>query len=144
MVCQKERTVMAPTRGVKTLLKASTPGRAGTYKGHRCYRTLENKTLKGITKRLATKLFSDGVFPESAIEGDGRGGCWRGRGGGRRRGTNRSLELHLSLQNQPKPNKRPLRSTRTVQNWTVHAFQHRPDSETAETAALTNEATLLK
>ena len=42
--------------------------------------------MKGITKLLASKLFSGGVFPAEATTGDGRGGCWRGPGGGRRRG----------------------------------------------------------
>lgn len=75
------------TRGVKTLLKKTTPGNVGTCRGRKCYKTSEGKVLRGITKILATKLFSSGTFPESAIEGDGRGGCWRGRGGGRRRGS---------------------------------------------------------
>lgn len=74
------------TRGVKTLLKKSSPGKSGTVHGHRCYKTGDGKALRGITKLLNAKLFSNGAHLGEAIKGDGRGGCWRGPGGGRRRG----------------------------------------------------------
>ena len=83
------------TRGLKTLLKKSAPGRCGKFKGKMCYRAKDNnRPLRGITKLLSKKLFSRGIFPANAITGDGRGGCWRGLGGGRRRG--RAVDAQIS------------------------------------------------
>lgn len=74
------------TRGIKNVLKRTSPGKSGTVNGRKCYKTTEGKVLRGITKLLSSKLFSTGSLPDSAIAGDGRGGCWRGPGGGRKRG----------------------------------------------------------
>lgn len=44
--------------------------------------------MRGLTKRLERRIFSDGVLPLIARHSDApSGGHWRGAGGGRRRGT---------------------------------------------------------
>lgn len=75
-----------PKRGLKTLLKRG-PGKKGTFKGKVVFRAKESKrVLRGITKRLE-KIYSSGVFPDAALSGDDKGGHWRGKDGGRKRGS---------------------------------------------------------
>lgn len=76
-----------PKRGLKSLLKRTAPGKLGTFKGHACFRDRDRKAYRGITKLLATKLYSSGFLPDEAIKGGFRGGFWRGKKGGRRRGS---------------------------------------------------------
>jgi len=82
---------MAP-RGVKKLLKTTSPVKlvgSGKFKGFvtvRQGKPTGNK-LKGLTKRLYTKLFSDGALPSIATHGTERRHGWGGQNGGRKRGT---------------------------------------------------------
>ncbi len=51
--------------------------------------------LRGITKRLQSKIYSKGLLPMIARRAEPRtGGCWRGKNGGRRRG--RAVDRQLS------------------------------------------------
>lgn len=82
---------MAP-RGLRTLLRNSSPSRL-VGKGTRKHFEIKVKgrskgvKLKGITKRLCSRVFSSGELPSIAKSSDlPAGGHWRGKGGGRRRG----------------------------------------------------------
>lgn len=76
-----------PKRGLKALLKRS-PGRKGIFRGHVVFRAKESKrVMRGITKRIAQKIHSNGILPDSAIAGDFKGKHWKGRNGGRKRGS---------------------------------------------------------
>lgn len=83
---------MAP-RGLKALLKKSAPGKLvgeGRFKGYQVVRQgyLVGNKLKGITKLLDRRVFSDGKLPLIARKADPRpGGHWTGKNGGRSRGA---------------------------------------------------------
>tara|TARA_B100001175_G_scaffold315650_1_gene327693 strand:+ start:395 stop:1141 length:747 start_codon:yes stop_codon:yes gene_type:complete len=74
------------TRGLKSLIKKTSPGKLGFLKGKRIFRTQDGRPLRGITRRLG-KIYSNGTFPSSALSSDYRGGFWNGPDGGRRRGN---------------------------------------------------------
>jgi hypothetical protein len=83
---------MAP-RGLKTLLKNSSTSRL-VGSGKRAHFEIRGNgkakglRLKGITKRLYSRIFSSGELPSIAKRSDApSGGHWRGNGGGRRRGS---------------------------------------------------------
>ena len=84
---------MAP-RGLKTFLKKPNVklSGAGKFKGY--VRVFPDgstgRKLKGITKALATRVFSDGALPW----GVGSRLGWKGQGGGRRRGS--AVDAQLS------------------------------------------------
>lgn len=76
-------------RGLKAALKQGAPCRlVGSGKRKRFEATASRTALRGLTKRLQARVFSNGTFPLVAIESTVRpsGGHWRGKGGGRRRG----------------------------------------------------------
>lgn len=50
--------------------------------------------LKGLTKRLGSHIFSDGVLPQIALQGAESRHGWKGKGGGRRRGV--AIDSQLS------------------------------------------------
>lgn len=82
---------MAPSavpRGLKTKLKSSAPSRF--VKGRFAHFSLLDPPtkLKGITKRLYEKLYSNGTLPEEAIHAPPgwKPDAWKGDGGGLRRG----------------------------------------------------------
>lgn len=83
---------MAP-RGLKAALKKSSPATltgSGKFRGFTVVRngTKTNVKLKGITKRLEKRLWSDGVLPIIArSSGQRPGGHWKGPKGGRQRGS---------------------------------------------------------
>lgn len=83
---------MAP-RGLKKLLKDSTPCRLVGSGHRRRFEVVERgqltgKRLRGVTKRLSSCIFSDGELPRHAKASDApAGGHWRGPDGGRRRGS---------------------------------------------------------
>lgn len=83
---------MTVPRGLKAFLKESAPGKLtkGKYKGYRAidsHGAFEGPTLKGITKRLAAKLYSAGELDESATTStEWTPRCWQGNNGGLRRG----------------------------------------------------------
>lgn len=90
---------MAP-RGLKTFLTSSAPGklRGGKFKG---YCAIDNDKkyvgpmLKGITKRLTERLYSDGELDQASIEStDWTPPAWRGNAGGLRRG--RAIDAQVS------------------------------------------------
>lgn len=92
---------MSP-RGVKQLLKKSSPVRLsgrGKFRGFELLRQGKptGAKLKGLTKRLSNKLFSDGKLPSIATRGTERRHGWQGTGGGRRRGTAVDAQLSKAI-----------------------------------------------
>lgn len=83
---------MVLPRGLKAFLKESAPGKLtrGKFKGYRAvdaHGAFDGPTLKGITKRLASKLYSDGELDASATTStEWTPGVWKGNNGGLRRG----------------------------------------------------------
>lgn len=83
---------MTLPRGLKAFLNQSAPGKLtkGQYKGYRAidaHGAFEGPTLKGITKRLAAKLYSRGELDDSAVSStEWTPGAWQGNNGGLRRG----------------------------------------------------------
>jgi len=76
---------------LRALLRRTAPVRltgGGKIRGFRLLRhqKLTNKSLRGLTKRLQLKVFSNGSLPAEARKGESRGGLWKGKQGGRRRG----------------------------------------------------------
>lgn len=81
-----------PPRGLRTLLKNSRAcklvGSGFRKRFETCVKDGRGVALKGVTKRLESKIFSSGVMPFVARHSDSpAGGHWRGPGGGRRRGS---------------------------------------------------------
>ena len=91
---------MKPPRGLKTALK-STQSMAlsgcGKFRGF-CVldgqRKKTNVKLKGLTKKLETKVFSQGAFPSVVTHGTERRTAWKGKSGGIRRGS--AVDAQLS------------------------------------------------
>jgi hypothetical protein len=83
---------MTVPRGLKAFLEQTSPGKLtkGRYKGYRAVDAqgaFEGPTLKGITKRLDTKLYSAGELDDSAVSStEWTPGAWQGNNGGLRRG----------------------------------------------------------
>jgi hypothetical protein len=83
---------MAP-RGLKTLIKSTAPGRlvgSGRFKGFQAtnQKQLVGQKLRGLTKLLYKKIFSNGTLPLIARKAEARpGGHWKGKKGGQLRGT---------------------------------------------------------
>ena len=82
-----------PPRGLKALLKKTSPGKLvgeGKFRGYQVVRQgkLCGSKLKGITKLLDSRVFSNGTLPLIARKADPRpGGHWTGKNGGRSRGS---------------------------------------------------------
>lgn len=83
-----------PPRGLKTFLKTPNVKLSGTGKFKGYVRLNADGTagrkLKGITKALDKHVFSDGTLPW----GSGARAGWKGKGGGRRRGS--AVDAQLS------------------------------------------------
>lgn len=82
---------MAP-RGLKAALKKTSPAKltgAGKFRGYTLVQQGKktSQKLKGITKRLQKRVWSNGVLPLIARTADPKPfGTWKGKGGGRLRG----------------------------------------------------------
>ena len=82
-------------RGLKALLRRTAPaklvGRGRTRRfqpaARAAARDKHARVLRGLTKRLDARIWSDGELPAIARYGTVRRMGWRGEGGGRRRGT---------------------------------------------------------
>jgi hypothetical protein len=91
---------MALPRGLRALLKQTSPGKLtkGHYKGYRAidaHGAFEGPTLRGITKRLHAKLYSNGELHESSTAStEWTPGAWQGNDGGLRRG--RAVDTQVS------------------------------------------------
>jgi hypothetical protein len=89
---------MAP-RGLKAALKKSSPAAltgTGKFKTFTVLRQGKKAgcKLRGLTKRLEKKLWSAGTLPSIAKRSGGRaGGHWKGKNGGRKRGTKVDAQL---------------------------------------------------
>ena len=76
-------------RGIKSLIQKTAPGKLARSGKYACFRarTASNRPtgpkLRGITKLLAKKLYSNTTPPSNT---SWRGGAWQGVGGGLRRG----------------------------------------------------------
>ena len=83
--------VRAP-RGMKKVLKSTSPVKlsgSGRYRGFQLLKHGKptNIKLAGLTKRLDSRIFSKGVLPSIATHGTERRLGWKGKSGGRKRGT---------------------------------------------------------
>lgn len=83
---------MVLPRGLKAFIQHSSPGKLtlGKYKGYRAINAhgdFEGPTLKGITKRLHSNLYSKGELDDTATSStEWTPGAWKGTNGGLRRG----------------------------------------------------------
>lgn len=104
---------MAP-RGLKATLKKSAPAvlvGSGKYRGFAVLRhgKKTNTKLRGLTKRLEKKIWSSGALPSIAKRSNGRaGGHWKGKQGGRQRGTKVDAQLTRLVNAGPAERKRAL------------------------------------
>ena len=79
-------------RGLKAFLQKTSPGKLtrGKFKGYRpvdANGSYDGPTLKGITKLLDSKLYSEGKLDEVAVTStEWTPGTWKGTNGGLRRG----------------------------------------------------------
>ena len=83
---------MRAPRGLKKLLKTTSPVKlsgVGKFKGFELLKhgKKTNIKLSGLTKRLGLNVFSTGTLPTAATHGSERKIGWRGKSGGRKRGT---------------------------------------------------------
>ena len=91
---------MAP-RGLKKLLKSTSPAKLtgkGKFKGFQVLKqgNASGTKLRGLTKALEHRVWSDGTLPSVATHGAVKRGGWKGKGGGRRRGT--AVDAQLTRQ----------------------------------------------
>jgi len=91
---------MAP-RGLKKILKDTVPVKLtgkGKYKGFEVLKQGKptGTKLRGLTKALEHRVWSEGSLPSIAKNGTVKRGGWKGRGGGRRRGT--AVDAQLTRQ----------------------------------------------
>ena len=104
---------MAP-RGLKSMLKKTAPAAlvgTGKYKGFAVLRQGKKtgRKLRGLTKRLEKKMWSSGVLPSIAKRSNGRaGGHWKGKQGGRQRGTKVDAQLTRLINAGPAEMKKAL------------------------------------
>ena len=102
---------MAP-RGLRAALKKSAPGKlvgVGKRRGFVLVKQDRKSTtkLRGLTKLLQKKLWSQGELPAIAKRADPRpGGHWRGPKGGRARGTKVDAQLTRLVNSGPSAMKR--------------------------------------
>lgn len=91
---------MAP-RGLKRLLKETVPAKLtgkGKFKAFELFKHGKptGTKLRGLTKALEHRVWSGGTLPSRATHGTVRRGGWKGKGGGRKRGT--AVDAQLSRQ----------------------------------------------
>jgi hypothetical protein len=99
---------------LKKLLRQTAPVRlrgAGKFCG---FRSKDNRTFRGLTKRLAEAVFSQGILPAEARKGEKRGKIWKGAQGGRKRG--KAIDRQVSAIVNNRPPKRLHRLTKIVMN----------------------------
>lgn len=78
---------MAPN-GLKKLLKETTPCKLTGRGAHKRFEVPGDCRFSGLTKRLQSRIFSEGTLPRCAVKSAApAGGHWRGPDGGRRRGS---------------------------------------------------------
>ena len=99
-MCKK----MAP-RGLKKTLRGTAPAilsGTGKYKGFQSKAT--NKKLRGLTKLLQSRLWSDGILPSIARSADSAirpKMAWKGKRGGQTRGTKVDQQLTKLIKPSP-------------------------------------------
>jgi hypothetical protein len=91
---------MAP-RGLKKILKDTVPAKLtgkGKYKGFEVLKhgKPSGTKLRGLTKALEHRVWSTGTLPSRATHGTVKRGGWKGKGGGRKRGT--AVDAQLTRQ----------------------------------------------
>lgn len=83
---------MALVRGLKALIKKTAPGKLVRARAYTCYRATgasgkpTGPKLRGVARRLAEVVFTDGELPSLPTPSRHKGAAWRGQGGGLRRG----------------------------------------------------------
>ena len=78
-------------RPIVTVLRQTGPVRLKKVGGHHTFVTPTGKRMRGLTRRLAMRAWSTGVIPRPAAS---KRTGWKGKGGGRRRGT--AVDAQLS------------------------------------------------
>ena len=84
--------MVATIRGLKALIKNTTPGKLVRTKAYTCYKAVgaTNKPigakLRGVARRLGEVVFSKGELPMLPTPSKYKGRAWRGADGGIRRG----------------------------------------------------------
>ena len=95
-------------RGLKTLLRRTSPGKLVKAKKYTCYRAINGNgrpvgpKLKGVSRRIGETLWSKGELPTKTTW---RGGAWKGEGGGLRRGKAVDSQITRMLRAGPKARK---------------------------------------
>jgi hypothetical protein len=103
-----------PPRGLKAFLKKSSPAKlvgVGKFKGFVPLRQGKKtgRKLRGLTKRLEKRVWSSGVLPLIARTSKGRaGGHWKGKHGGRMRGSKVDAQLTKLINGGPSMLKKQL------------------------------------
>ena len=83
---------MTIVRGLKALVKRTTPGKLVRTRAYTCYKAVGatgrplGPKLRGVARRLAEVVFSKGVLPTLPTPARHKGKAWRGVDGGIRRG----------------------------------------------------------
>lgn len=93
---------MRVPRGVKKLLKSTSPVKlsgVGRFRGFQLLKQGKPTNVKfpGLTKRLDSQIFSDGALPHVATHGSERRTGWKGKTGGRKRGSAVDAQLSRSI-----------------------------------------------
>ena len=79
-------------RQIATVLRKTASARLKKVGGRHAFVTPAGKRMRGLTKRLAVRAWSTGVIPRPVTSSKRSG--WKGKGGGRRRGT--AVDAQLS------------------------------------------------
>ena len=90
---------MKPPRGLKKLIKSTSPVKlsgTGRFRGFELLKHGKSTNIKlaGLTKKLDARIFSNGTLPSIATHGSERRIGWKGKSGGRRRGS--AVDAQLS------------------------------------------------
>lgn len=103
---------MAP-RGLKKILKENVPAKLTGKGSWRGFEDTQGRKLKGLTKALQERVWSDGSMPETATHGSVPRSGWRGRGGGQKRGKAVDAQLSRAVNSgKHKPSKSQYMLTR--------------------------------
>lgn len=116
--------IMAPrglAHALKSTLKCKLSGK-GKYRG---FRTIgKNVALRGLTRCLEDAIFSDGIMPGAATHGGVKRVGWKGKDGGRRRGT--AVDSQISrVVNRKRSKAKPAKGLYTLTNVALATLHER-------------------
>lgn len=100
LACSAPAAAMVLPRGLKTFVTSAAPGKLVRGKVT-AYRAVDSDgsvcgpPLRGVTKLLSSKLYSSGQLPEESVSStEFKGGAWKGKDGGIKRG--RAVDAQVS------------------------------------------------